>query len=163
MPSTRQVLKQCSVFQTLNESELDRVASLAVEKEYEAGATIFRERDSAAELLVIEEGKVALQMTIPPAQGHNARRVTVDVVNEGEVVGWSVVVEPHVYTFTAICLQRAKVLAISGARLRALCEEDKSIGYKVTKGLIKLAASRLDETRRVLISERLLSSEPEQK
>jgi CRP-like cAMP-binding protein len=69
MPATRQVLKQCSVFQALTETELDRVASLAVEKEYEAGATIFRERDTAAELLVIKEGKVALQMTIPAAQG----------------------------------------------------------------------------------------------
>lgn len=159
--TTKQVLKQCLVFQTLNDAELEGVASLAVEKEYEPGTTIVREGDGAEELLVLKEGKLALQMTIPLTQGHGGRNITVDVVTEGEVVGWRVVVEPHIYTYTAVCLQRAKVLAISSARLRALFEENHDIGYKLLKGFITVAASRLDETRRVLISERLLSLEPE--
>ena len=159
--TTKQVLKQCPLFQTLKDAELEIIAGLAVEKDYEPGTTIVRERDPAEELFVLKEGKLALQMTIPLAKEHSGRKVTVDVITEGEVVGWRVVVEPHIYTYTAVCLQGAKVLSISSAKLRALFEENHDIGYEVLKGLIKVAASRLDETRRVLISERLLSLEPQ--
>ena len=153
----KQVLRQCEVFSGLNDSELDRVASSVVEKHYDAGTTIFQEGDSAEELLVVEEGKVALQMTLPKAQGELGRRITVDLVSKNEVVGWSAIVEPYVYTLTAVCLQEVKALSISGNKLRELLRDNPKIGYEVVKGLIKVVASRLDDTRHMLVSERLLT------
>ncbi len=153
----KQVLRQCQVFATLTDAELEKIVSLAAEKEYEAGATICQERDTAEELFVIEEGKVALQTTFPMAQAQTGRKVTVDVVTRGEIAGWSVVVEPYIYTFTAICLQKAKLMAINGTKLRALLQDNNHIGYEVLKGLIKVIAARLDDTRHLLLSERLLT------
>jgi CRP-like cAMP-binding protein len=156
--TTKQVLKECKVFSGLSDAELEKVLSSVLEKQYEAGTTIFQGGDSAVELLIVQEGKVALQMTLPDAEGQMSRRITVDIVTKNETVGWSAIVEPYTYNFTAVCLQKVNALSISGNKLRWLLQDNHEIGYKVLKELIKVAASRLDETRQVLASERLLTS-----
>ena len=157
----RQTLKECQVFTALADVELGKIASLAVEKEYEAGTTIFQEGDSANELFVLQEGKVAVQMALPVASVQTSRRVTVYFVTENEVLGWSAIVGPHVYTLAAVCLQRTMVLAVSGLKLRALLQCDHHIGYEVLQGLIKVIGSRLHDTMQVLASERLVTPRAE--
>lgn len=62
---TKKFLKECQIFSALTYAELEQIGSSALEKQYEAGATIFAEGNRANELLVLQEGKVALQMTLP--------------------------------------------------------------------------------------------------
>ncbi len=148
--ASKQALRQCSVFSGLSASEIDRIADLAVEREYEAGAVMFQEKDRAEELLILEEGKVALQIAsiIPPG-----RKVTVDIASSGELVTWTPLIEPHVHDSTAICLQRSRVLAIDAGRLRALLGDD-STSSKIMIGLVRAVVSRLNDTRQLLVSER---------
>ncbi len=155
--TVKQVLRDCEVFSELSGAELEKLASSVLEKQYEPGTTLFEEGDSAEELFVLQEGKIALQMTLPRTLGQTGRRVTVDVIARNEVVGWSALVEPYTYTLTAVCLQKVKVLSISGTKLRWLLQDDYKAGYEILKGLIKVVASRLDDTRHVLISERSLT------
>ena len=143
--TARQVLAQCDVFSGLAENELEKIGSSALQREYEAGAAIF------------QEGKVALQMTLPRAEAETSRRMTVDVVNKNEMIGWSAIVEPYIYTMSAICLQKTKALSISGTKLRTLMQENQKVGYLVLQGLIRVVASRLNETRQLLVSERLMT------
>lgn len=151
-----QALRDCYVFKGLTAAELEKIARLAEQKEYEAGAVIFSEGTPAQEFFVLQEGKIALQTQLPMAQLLLNKKVTVDIATKNDAFGWSAVVEPYRYTLTAICLQRTRVLAIDGTKLRALLQNDNHMGYEVMTGLIKLVASRLDETRRVLVSERLV-------
>jgi CRP/FNR family cyclic AMP-dependent transcriptional regulator len=157
----KQILKHYQVFAGLTDAELEKLTSLAVEREYEAGAIVCQEQDNADELMVLEEGKIALQMTLPTTQMQLGKKITVDVVTKDEIVGWSVVVEPYVNTLSAICLQRAKVIAIKGTKLRALLQDNNHMGYEMLKELIKFIASRLDDTRHLLVSERLLATKEE--
>jgi CRP-like cAMP-binding protein len=143
---------QCKVFAALTAGETDRIAALVVDKTYEAGAVMFHENERADELFVLEEGKVALQMScaIPPR-----RRVTVDLAFKGDLVGWAPLVEPHIHNLTAICLQTSRVLAVDANRFRALLREDNPMCSKLMKGLAQDALSRLNDTRHLLVSERL--------
>lgn len=160
MRAAQQALRECEVFSELNNDELEKIASSALEKHYEAGAILFQDGGSAEELFVILKGKVALQMTLPKALGQTGnRRITVDVVSKNEIVGWTAIVEPYLYTLTAVCLQDVIALSISGNKLRWLLRDDHEIGYKLQKGIIKVITSRLHDTRQVLISERLLTSQ----
>ena len=84
------------------------------------------------------------------------RKITIDIVTRNEIVGWSAMVEPYTYTLTAVCLQNVKALSVNGFKLRCLLQDNPHIDRKVLKELIKVVASRLDDTRQVLISERLL-------
>ncbi|MBI4284893.1 MAG: cyclic nucleotide-binding domain-containing protein [Chloroflexi bacterium] len=154
-----QALKECTVFSALGPAELKRVASLVEVREYEAGATVHQKGDSATGLLVLQEGKVAVQATLPGILPGVQRRVTVDIVNPNEVVGWSAVVEPYIYALGVVCLQKTKALYINGAELRQVMRNEPRIGYEVMKELIKVVASRLEETRNVLASERMVIPE----
>ncbi len=149
-------LRECHVFSALNEVELRKVANLVLEKEYEVGATIYQEGTQAGELAVLQEGKVALQMSLSAPTVQTARRITVDIVSQHELIGWSALVSPHIYTLTSVCLQRVKVLSIDGIKLRSLLGSNHHIGYQILSELVKVIASRLDDTRRVLVSERIL-------
>jgi CRP-like cAMP-binding protein len=155
--TAQQVLRECDVFSALTNAELEKVASLSLEKEYEVGTIILKEGESAEDLLLIREGKVALQITLPKEQVRITSRLTVDTVNRNEVFGWSAIVEPHVNSVTAVCLQKVKALSLSGNKLRWLLQDEPKVGYAVLKGLFQVVASRLNETRHLLISERLLS------
>ena len=153
--TTKQALQECQLFATLGDADLGRVAEMTGERDHEAGATIFQEGAAADELYLLQEGKVALQMTLPAGETPEAsKRVTIDIVTENQVFGWSAVVSPNVYTLTAVCLQRSRLVVIDGGRLSKLMEEDTSLGYQVMQGFIKVVASRLDDTRQVLLSER---------
>lgn len=83
-----------------------------------------------------------------------------NIATKNEVVGWSSVVEPHIYTLTAVCLQEVKVLAINGPKLRALLRTNRDIGYEVVRELMKVVVSRLEQTRHLLISERMITQKP---
>ena len=154
--TAKQTLKECQLFSALTDAELEKIVNLATDREYAAGATIFQEGDSAEELFVLREGKVALQMMLPTAPAQMSRRVTVDAVTKNEVLGWSAIVEPYVYTLTAICLQKVKALSINSTKLRRLLQDSPQTGFEILNGLIKVVASRLGDTRRVLVTERLL-------
>ena len=153
----KQALKQCNVFSSLDDIALEQIASLAVEKQYEAGTTIFNEGDNADELLVLQEGEAVLQITVRDVVKQVNKRITVDITNRNSIVGWSALVEPYIYTLTAVCLQKTRVLSIDGIKLRKLLLDNKLVGYEILKELVKVVASRLNDTRQVLISERSLT------
>lgn len=153
----KQDLRECDVFSSLDDTTLEKIASLAVEKQYEAGTTIFNEGDNADELLVLQEGEAVLQITVRDAVKQVNKRITVDITNRNSIVGWSAIVEPYLYTLTAVCLQKTKVLSIDGVKLRGLIQDNKLVGYEILKELVKVVASRLTDTRQVLINERSLT------
>ncbi len=146
----KQLIRQCNVFSGLSPAEIDRIADIAAEKEYEAGAVMFQEKDHADVLFILEEGKVALQMASATIPG---RKMTVDVASSGEVVAWAALVEPHVHDLTAVCLQKSRVLAIDASGLRLLLRDDNTSG-KIMRGLVRAVISWLNDTRQLLVSER---------
>lgn len=155
----KKLLMSSPAFKDLDDGQADRVLDLASVAQYDAGDSIFWEKDAANRLYVVDSGKVALQMSVPVPVYNAGRRLTMDIITETGVFGWSAVVDSHPYSLTAVCIERASVLEIDGKGLRLLLEKDTSIGYRVMNGLIRLVASRLDETRHLLMSERM-TSEP---
>ncbi len=157
---TRNGLEKCLVLANLSGSDLEKVLELGSDKVFNAGSTIFRAGDTAESLYLIREGKVALQMALRAEAGGSEKKTTVDIIQANEVLGWSAIIEPHVYTLTAVCLQNTGVLAVNGARLRALLQANHDIGYEFMNGIARVIASRLDDTRRLLISERTWFAAP---
>lgn len=155
----KQLLKEYDFFKDLTVAEEEKVFALAARREYSAGAIIFREGERAEELFFLEEGKIVLQMQVRAAQSSSYRKATVDFVTKGEMVGWSALVEPNIYTLTAVSLGRSQVLAVNGPDLRTLMQNDLSISQKLLAALVKVISSRLADTRELLVSERLVIGE----
>ena len=152
--TTIEALRECGVFGALSEADLEAVAGIVVERDCEPGATVFHEGDRAGEFYILLEGRVALQTSLPSSQSAPVRRVTIDILSPTQVFGWSAVVPPHEYTLAAVCLQRAHILAVDGARMDEVLRGSPQARYEVMKGFIGVVASRLTDTRHVLVSER---------
>ena len=145
-------LKRAEVFLGLDDSDLDKIASLpsCEERAYQAGEVIIRAGDKAKYLYVLKEGQVDLVMELPPRSKVAVTRVVVDKITTGDFFGWSALVAPHIYTMTAICEEPSQVVVISGAELMALFEKDCHLGYKVFQSLTSIIGTRMRQMEQAL-------------
>ena len=151
-------LKGFSYFKGFSDPELEKLAATATEETYDAGIQIYKPGDPARNLYLIQEGKVILVMDSYLGSHKPAMQVTVDVVTQGESMGWSAVVEPYIYTLKALCIDRVKAIALDGSELRRLMDEDACLGYRIMKATAQIIANRLTHTRIILVGERGLST-----
>ncbi|MFC1958194.1 ATP-binding protein [Chloroflexota bacterium] len=149
MGDVREVLRESELFKELTDDELGKIAKLCQEEVYTAGTTIFNEGEVAEELYIVEDGRVVLEMTLRLGSGAG-RQGTIDVITRGEAFGWSAISESHTLTMSARCIEGTKVIAVDGAELSRLLEDDPYIGYRVMKRLVSLVSSRLRNARGTL-------------
>lgn len=149
MASIKEVLAISELFKGLSDEELEKVAALGREEIYEAGTVIFTEGSVAEDFYILDEGKVALEMSLTPTPGVG-RRVTVDTLTRGQSFGWSAVGGTPVYTMSARCVEPIRVIAIDGKRLHSLLDENPYIGYRVMARLAAMVSSRLKQMRMTL-------------
>ncbi len=133
-----EVLRKCDVFKTLNDEELREIEKICEVEEFEAGAIICKQGNKEENLYVIEHGAVGIILEVGPLAQRQVQAVTDD-----EVFGWSAMLEPFICTATVKALKNTRVLTLNGQELSALCTTKPSIGWKVSKGIARVVASRL--------------------
>lgn len=145
-------LKNTEFFGGVETTHLEKLANLCRGSSYKEGEIIFNEGDEAKEIYVLVDGRVALEMEIRPVPSRPSIPTAVEVVTEGETIGWSALVEPYVYTLSARCITHCRVLAINGDMLRKVMADDVALGYELMRRLTKIISSRLTHTRLRLTS-----------
>jgi len=55
-------LKECNVFQGLNDAQLEKLAAIAKEEAYPTGALLYKEGDPSSQIYLVHQGKVFLEM-----------------------------------------------------------------------------------------------------
>ena len=126
----------------LTAAQRELVASVAREVTFEAGTTIFREGQAASGCWLIRAGQVALETWVPGREP-----VVVQTLGPGDVLGWSWLVPPHRWQFTARASGRVTAAELDTARLRELADADPALGYPLALGLMDAVAARLQATR----------------
>jgi len=145
-------LRRVEVFAGLNEQQLKELLGFCKEETYPPGAFLFREGQAADRYYILQTGKVALEMDVPLVPQGPPQAVTVEVLDKpGQALGWSALVEPHVYTLSARCLEETQIIAMDGPTLRAWLDRECPLGYRVSMALNRIIADRLMETRKQLI------------
>jgi CRP/FNR family transcriptional regulator, cyclic AMP receptor protein len=155
---TGNMLKEFAFFQDFKDSHLEKLAAIAEEESYEAGASMYQKGDPARSFFLVREGKIILVMENYMGMHKAPMQITVDVVTRGETMGWSALVAPHLYTLGARCIDHVDVIALDAVKLRALSGKDSRLGYKIMQAIAKVIAGRLNHTRIILIGERGLSN-----
>ena len=137
-----ELLRRYPYFAGVNEEALKEVAMISDEVTAAAGETLFSEDDKADYLYILTEGEIDLQNTL----GSGERR-TVDTAVAGDLACWSVLVEPYRCTATGAVRKDARLIAIHGQKLRALCETNHDLGYRMLMSVTRLLATRLEGAR----------------
>ncbi|MDY7041339.1 MAG: cyclic nucleotide-binding domain-containing protein, partial [Chloroflexota bacterium] len=140
-------LKQFRIFGEFNDNELQMLASLAQEMNYEAGDFIVKEGEEAGYFYVVESGKVGVEKDLRLGPHGASRRTTVQVLTKGDGFGYSSLIgEAHSYGRSAVCLEQTTVIRIDSAGLRDLLEKCPHLGYNVMNQLALIISSRLGST-----------------
>lgn len=140
-------LRESEVFEGLGDDELAIVAEMARQETYEPGAGILAENEEAKNLYIVLQGRVAILIDV--GQG---KQIVVDTVTKNGSFGWSAMVPPYVYTASAKCSERTKVVAVPGSGLRDLCRANCRTCYSIMERLATVISARLKDTRLQLIS-----------
>ncbi|HUC55923.1 MAG TPA: cyclic nucleotide-binding domain-containing protein [Streptosporangiaceae bacterium] len=133
-------------FDRLSPEHRAAIALTAAEVSIPAGATLFAEGEPASGCWLIRTGHVALGTEIP-----GRGEVTVQTLGPGDVLGWSWLVPPHYWQFTATALTSVTAVELDTAELQALAEADPALGYPLALTLFEVVVARLQSTRSRLL------------
>jgi CRP-like cAMP-binding protein len=142
MEPLEQTLAQHPFLAGLDSRYLRQLACFASGKQFKPLQMIFYEGDDAKQFYLIREGKVAIEM---PMLGCDA--IQIQVLGPGDALGWSWLLPPYHWHFSARAVEPTQVIALDGQALRAKCEADHHLGYEVLKRFAQVVVQRLEATR----------------
>ncbi len=142
-------LKDLAFFAGLSQVQLNSLSIIADEVSFQQGDRIFEEDQPAHTLYLLLDGWVDILIN---TDGRGNHRESVTTRTAGDVLGWSAVVEPYVYTASAICVSPVKMIAFKGADLLALFELDSRLCCLMMRRICQVVANRLTATRLQLVN-----------
>jgi CRP-like cAMP-binding protein len=141
MRTIAQTLPEHPFFAGLDAETLELLAGCASNVHFAPGAFLFREGGAADSFYVVRHGRVSLQMRTPTED------VVLDTAHDGDVVGWSWLVQPYRWTFDARATEGTTAISFDGLCLRRKCEQDPAVGYALLQRVVQVMATRLHSAR----------------
>jgi CRP/FNR family transcriptional regulator, cyclic AMP receptor protein len=142
METLERLLRSHRFFADLDPGYLSLLVSCATNVRFSEGSLLVREGEQADRFYLIREGMVAVQIVAP---GRDP--IVVQTVSDGDVVGFSWLLEPHEYEFDVRALTPVRAFSVDGVCLRGKCEEDPRFGYELMRRVAQVAVQRLQATR----------------
>ena len=130
----------------LSAAHRDLVTRTGVPVRFGPRERVFREGDPAEGCWLIQDGCVALDLTVP-----GRGRVVVQTLGPGDVLGWSWLIPPYEWHFGAITTRDTSAVKLDTGQLRRLADEDPHFGYALALTLFQACAQRLQATRARLL------------
>ena len=142
-------LRKTDLFDSLNETQLEKVEAIAESATWPRGYELIKENDQSDALFVICHGSIKIKMNpdLISAEDTNAGPVLVAELREGHVFGEIALVDQGIRTATAITgRDDTLVIRLPREKLMQLCEEDKELGYQIMKSLAADLAHKMRNT-----------------
>jgi CRP-like cAMP-binding protein len=136
------VVGETPLFSGLAPEHAALIAGCARNTRFRAGEFLFREGGGADAFYLVRHGRVALE-TFVPSRGS----FTIETIDEGGVVGWSWLFEPHRWHFDARAVDDVAAVVFDGACLRAKALADHELGYQLLNRFTQVLVERLTATR----------------
>ncbi len=132
-------LKQIVMLSHLDDEMLAKLISITELLAFDDKEIIFRQGDKAKRLYMLQHGKVLLEQRL-------TERITVFVgaIKPGFTFGWSAMLDEDTFTSDAICADPCKVFSFRREKIKALLEQDHSLGYIMRQSLLRILKKRLD-------------------
>ena len=127
--------------------QLTLLADCALPAQFKAGQIIFREGEKAKLFYLIEKGKVVLE-----SKAEFGEPVVIDTIGAGDLLGWSWMMPPYKWHFTARAVEPTEAIYFAGTILRDYCERDHSLGFELHKRLSAVMMKRLQAARRKMLA-----------
>jgi CRP/FNR family cyclic AMP-dependent transcriptional regulator len=127
-------VSKAALFQGLSDDEIKQVLNIGLVKVCDPGDIVFKAGDEAIHIYIVEEGKLEIQ---------TPEKQAVYTASAGDILGWSTLMLPYKRTASAVTKEKARVVIIDQAKLQEFCEKNASVGYKITRNVGRLIATRM--------------------
>lgn len=142
MRTMEQDLSDFDFFAGLDQATLALLAGCAQNVRFAAGQMAFRAGEPADTFYVIRRGRLALELHSP-----DRGALTIETLDEGDVVGWSWLIPPNVWVFDGRAVLPTAAIALDGACLRVKCAEDPALAYQLLQRVAHVMYERLQAAR----------------
>lgn len=140
MPATN-ILKKIYLFQNFSDSELEKIAKVAIEKEVNAGQEIFMTNESAKSFFVITLGGVKITSTTEKGDA-----VSIANIASGAHFGEVAFLDRGTRSATAEATEFSRLLEFEFEKLQNVLENDPDMGLKFYQACSRFLATRLRAT-----------------
>ncbi len=145
---TVELLRRSHLFGSLDDEALGELASIGVIVEFKRGKVLLEQEGPADYLYVLGEGSVGIRTFLR----EHGELLVETISHDGDIFGWSALVEPYVYAFTARAQEDGYAVAFPRQALISFLEARPEVGLAVYRRLVKTIAHRLHETRTSLMT-----------
>lgn len=155
-----ELLRKSELFKDCTAQEIEKVAAACESKTFKAGETVIEAQSAANTLYIVDEGCVEIRFPVTYLLG--SQEVTLDRKLKGDVLGWSAIVHPHVFTLSAVAAKDSTLLTIASVDMEKLCADDH-FGHVFMRNLADIIAQRFNMLQQMLIDvvqDRLKKQEP---
>ena len=149
------VLKRFPIFSGLDEQVIQNVAHACSVHTYKASEPVFSEGHRAKYFYMLSSGRISIERRVSQSwlRVEGVTDLVVHIVREGEVFGWSSLVEPGILTASARCIETSDVIAIERDELLQIMGASTDAGYLFMRRLASIITSRLTETVEQLMNQ----------
>ena len=123
------IVKEIEIFKGIEPEVMNQIADICSEENYSKDVVLFKKGEKAENLYILEEGSVHLVI-------ENGGTITYTLNEQGQVFGWSSMVESGQYTASGICATDLKVLKIERDRLDKIFSQYPDAGLRILFSLV---------------------------
>jgi CRP-like cAMP-binding protein len=140
-----ELLRRHTFFGGFSPDALKELAMAGSEQALAAGERLFTEGARADHFYFLAEGEMETLLKT------DEEDICISSIPAGDPVGWSALIDPHIYTASARATRPSKVIAFPRPTLAALAEDDRFAATLMRK-LADLISRRLRDTQVQLLS-----------
>jgi CRP/FNR family transcriptional regulator, cyclic AMP receptor protein len=130
-------LKSGTIFDELDENQLELLKSLFEPFSCKAGEVIFQQGAPAEFFYLVTSGMV--DMSFKP---HDGSPITISHIEKGGLFGWSAVLGGETYTSSAIAIKDIEAFRVNRNELRKFCREHPEEGNDILERLANGVSSQ---------------------
>ena len=135
----RNDLKKIVMLGDLTDEMLDKLIPITELLHFDKREVIFRQGEKSRRFYMLKEGKVILEQSIT-----DKIAVSLSAIKPGSSFGWSAMLDEEEYTIDAVCAEPCKVFSLRDEQIKALFEEDHSLGFIMSQRLLHIIKRRYD-------------------
>ena len=133
-----EILKEQTLLEDLDDSELKKITSVIKEIPFKKGETVFKEKDETKGIFLIHSGKVEIFKATP-----DGWKQTLAVLTKGSFFGELSIIEHRHHEANAVALEDTLILLIRKEDFEKMESEDLLLATRIMKGLIFVLSKNL--------------------
>ena len=136
-------LNSCFLFQGLSQSQIERIAAITQEQQFQKDQWLFYEGQEAKHLYLVKDGAVELVFKVEAAI-----EIPIAIIRPANgSLGVGALIEPYQYSLSARCLDDSTLSVIPKTQLHELMDDDSEMRCIIMTNLATKLLNRLKETR----------------